>query len=219
MAVLAPCSHAAFFSFSEWGASDVMYVGDNPGDQVGGAWRDITGLYYRHVGSEHFFRMDLTQAPSTDNEQNLEYMINIDDAAGGVSSSIYLYTGLSGIDRIVDSHYVWTASGHVVQHYHAADLGNPPSYFNGSVPGSLVAAGGDFRSTSNGGKSLEWLLPDYVLPQRAFDFWGSTLNIAGPHVDSDLSGPLHTPEPSTFALAAVVGLLFVAFRALRRNKA
>jgi hypothetical protein len=144
-----------------------------------------------------------------------EYSILIDNApGGGTPADAGNYAALPGgvgIDQILDAHYV-LATGWDARHRH--------NYIGPGAPDltSLGSLGGQFNSSENAGggagSMLEWSIPVADLGSQPFTVYGATMDIGAP-ATFDYTGPLHTPEPSTFAMMGIMGLSAVAF--LRRR--
>jgi hypothetical protein len=205
-----------------WAAPGVWDSGDLLTDTTGiAASMEVTHLYFGTVGTTNYFRMDLAGAPVV-TDGTINYEIHIDAGPGGamygtnglpVESELVANDGaggLQGIDFIVDKQYLF-------------GFGAPGGDFHSYQPGGTynfsAATSVGFAHNENGGAILEWAVPFSVFnPAGPITIWGAAQNPNGP-VTYDLSDPIHTPEPGTMALAAMLGGLGAAFGVYRRRAA
>ena len=208
---------------TDWSAGNVHYLSDPNNDSSGGAFTEITGIYFRQTGATAYFRMDLLSAPSGGNASP-DYLIFLDTQPGGAAwgngssdpnLSYHVAQGLSGIDMIpVDGHY--GLFGWQANHYHVHD-GTVPSFNFTTV--DITTIGGAFQNVENGGRTLEWSIPFSAIGSSTFTMWGGTMNILNAGQTWDLTGPITTategteiPEPSTLVLLSLVSLLGASLR-------
>lgn len=167
-------------------------------------YRDIRAVNHYYDGSDyHYFRMVFEGGSGTDLILGAtDYMINIDSAPGGQSAatSLYLASGLAGIDQIVDVHMGGATLFSNAQpgHDHYSSDGANGTNINFTIAG-LASFGGD----AQGGTSyLEWKVPKNILPVNSFTIYGSSLTIGGSTFDTT-AGIQVVPEPATFSLIAL----------------
>lgn len=205
-----------------WSGAGIWDSGDLANDSTGAYLSmEITHLYYGTVGTTNYFRMDLAAAPLV-TDGTIDYEIHIDSVPGGAmygtdgippNSALVASNGvggLQGIDFIVDKQYLF-GFGAANGDFHSYQ---PGGTYNFSAPTSV-----GFAHDANGGATLEWAVPFAVFnPSGPITIWGAAQNPNDP-VTYDLSGPIHTPEPGTLVLAAMVGGLGAAFGVYRRRVA
>lgn len=162
--------------------------------------QDITKIWWGKANEGgtwyHYFRMDLNAAPSGDNRAGV-YGIYLDFTSGGrdgmeSSGDDLVPATLKGIDAFVQVERSST-QWHTVAYQE----------WNGSMwMGGVVTS---FQATENGGKTLEWKIPEsniggspYITP---YSIWGSTTDRGSEYATYDLTpGLTVNPEPGTTSL-------------------
>ncbi|MEW6252341.1 MAG: hypothetical protein AB1716_17005, partial [Planctomycetota bacterium] len=181
--LLAPGGRAAMLT--DWTASDVITITDVLGD-ADHLSRDITKLYFRSVGPDVFFRLDIGTAPVQQAGQYApEYSIDIDfpNGQGGgpnpaLGGSNYIAENVgTTIDTLVVSHYT-LASGFIAHHRHVylGPLAPPPRVDTDDL---VSALGGAWDHSEGGGAILQWRLPVAELVYENYSGGGGYLQWTG----------------------------------------
>jgi hypothetical protein len=180
----------------------VLPLGTDPGEgnSLGGTYlsgTDITGVWWQRTGGYDYFRMDLAGTP-TESPLNFanQYAILIDSGSGGASGAdSYTPDMLTGIDYVLDMHFSTGSNNWDVRHFHTWD---GVSAWITTTPFTVGNQGIDWDIT-NGGKTLEWRIPDTYLGS-SFTFWGATHDTNYDNHTYDITDSGTTPEPCSTAL-------------------
>lgn len=179
--------------------------------------RDIRELNHYYDGSTyHYFRMVFDGGSGTQLiNGSTDYMINIDSKLGGQSAatSLYLASGLTGIDQIVDVHMgnATLFSSATPGHNHSSSNGA-----NGASINFTITSLGSYDADAQGGTSfLEWKINKNVLPEQNFTVYGSSLQIGNATFDTT-SGVSVIPEPASVLMIGFGGLVIAGYRRIRK---
>ncbi len=197
-------------------AGTLQTVSDPLGDNTGSGTEDILELYYARDAVNHYFRMDLLEAPTL-NDGAGTYSIQIDDSAGGGANidSHYIALGLTGIDQLVMSHFSAGSGEYVANHRHNVLAPTP-----GVDEVDLLSIGGAVDHTMLGGTVLQWSIPISELNPGPFQIYGSVHTIES-NITNDTTAAISAsavPEPSSLVLGAVAFLVLLPPLRRRRLK-
>lgn len=213
VALMCGMSQAALWS-GAWSGATYTSISDSSSDG-GGGMSEITGLesIFGTDGSGEGYYFRMTLASGTD--LNRTYMLNFNTdgnlgtgANAGVST--YMATGITGIDRIVDSHY--DGGLYTTSHNHVFD-GNLGGHILFDAT-TLSSIGGVYQQTGN---QLEWFIPTSelnpeVTVRGSIVKLGTTFGGSDSTVTYDITDTLSVvPEPTSMALLAL-GMLALGLR-------
>ena len=187
--------------------------------------RDIVKLWWAYDDTNHYFRMDLEEAPTL-TEYSMMYGIYINFQAGGTYAGLnhpYVPTVYEplGIDFIVDMHYNATV-GMELAHL---DMWQPATNnfdlaYLAQDNWQTLDAAGNTVAKNPGGSTIEWRVPIATLTDvygigGGYCMWGATHDDTANKVTYDTTESFCTPEPGTWAL---MGLGLLGVLAMRRRK-
>ena len=200
--------------FNDWNTDpNVVSTVVTTDDSIGNSWNDITKLWAVTAVGDLYVRMDLSTAPAPGNSAP-DYMIYIDDAAGGVSAgqpgpASYVSAHASSVNKIMDAH-IPLSPGPTTNHWHTYDAGELTYNFTLAPLSTAIPASAYLQT----GTILEWRVPTSVVNSGMVTLTGAAYNIQNLITFDTAILSLVVPEPATGVLVAFA----VAGALLRRRR-